>query len=366
MAPGRTNRIVSLDLLRLIAALAVVGFHYFFAGPGTPRYGLPAFPDAAPVAIFGYLGVNLFFLISGYVISWSADGRNAIDFAIARFVRLWPGHVAAMTITFAFMAIAGMTAFPVTWMQWLANLTMVAPVLGQPFMDGAYWSIVLELVFYFWVAVALLTGAFHRCKLEIVAGWLLLALANETLIDSEALRMLFVTEYAGFFAGGVIAYEAKKSGWTLELLTFAVAAFLFATLTLFSGRTWMLGHYGMALSPGMLVAASAALHAVFLVALRANVPANRGVAFAGALTYPLYLLHQHVGYALIDKLAPVIGRWPAAGFAVTPMLAAAAIVVVLIERPAQAWLKPRLARVATSFSDLRRLAWGGPASDGPE
>lgn len=355
MARGHNDRIASLDLLRLIAALAVVGFHYFFAGPGTPRYGLPHFPEAAPFAIFGYLGVNLFFLISGYVISWSADGRNALDFAVARFVRLWPGHVVAMTLTFAVMAIAGMVAFPVSWAQWLANLTMLAPALHQPFMDGAYWSIVLELVFYFWIALTLLAGAFQSYKLELVAVWLVLALTNETLVDSEAMRMLFITEYAGFFAGGVIAYEAKKTGWTPELLTFATAAFLFATLTLFSGRVWMLGHYGAALAPEALVAASAFLHAAFFAALAFNLRATRSIAFAGALTYPLYLLHQHIGYALIGSLALALDRWTAVMIAVGFAFVAAAIIVIFFERPAQAWLKPRLTNAAGFLLGLARL-----------
>lgn len=359
MAPGRNERIASLDLLRLIAALAVVGFHYFFAGPGTPRYGLPHFPETAPLAIFGYLGVNLFFLISGYVISWSADGRDAPDFAVARFIRLWPGHVVAMTLTFAVMTVAGMAAFPVGWSQWLANLTMLAPALGQPFMDGAYWSIVLELVFYFWIAVALLTGAFQRYKLELVAIWLIVAFANETYVDSEALRMLFITEYAGFFAGGVIAYEATKTRWTPELLVFAAAAFLFATLTLFSGRIWMLGHYGAALAPGALVAASAVLHAVFLGALMINLPARRTIVFAGALTYPLYLLHQHIGYAVIVSLTPALGRWPAVIAAAGLAITAAAIIVIAFERPAQRFLKPRLAGAAAFARRAMRMGKAG-------
>lgn len=353
MSSGRSSRIASLDILRLIAALAVVGFHYLFAGPKTAEYGLPGFPEAAPMAIFGYLGVNLFFLISGYVISWSAEGRDALDFAVARFVRLWPGHVVAMTATFAVMAFAAMDAFPVSWMQWLANLTMLAPAFGQPFMDGAYWSIVLELVFYFWVTVALMTGVFQRHKLELVAVWLLLALANETLVDSEALRMLFVTEYAGFFAGGIIAYEAKKAGWNAVLLTFAAAAFVFGTMTLFSGRAWMLDHYGVALSPAALVASSAVLHAVFLGTLTIHLRASKGIALAGAVTYPLYLLHQHVGYAVIDALAPHIGGLAAIAAATAIAVVAATVIVIVFERPAQRLMKPWLAKAADF---VRRLA----------
>ena len=87
------DRITTLDLLRLVAALAVVGFHYFFRGAAADGYLNVAYPSVATVAIYGYLGVNLFFLISGFVIAWSAEGRSWQAFAVARFARLYPGFV---------------------------------------------------------------------------------------------------------------------------------------------------------------------------------------------------------------------------------------------------------------------------------
>ena len=66
---------------------------------------------------------------------------------------------------------------------------MFAPALGQPFMDGVYWSIVLELVFYGWVTLALISGAFQRFKLELVTGWLAVIALNEIVLGSGALRM---------------------------------------------------------------------------------------------------------------------------------------------------------------------------------
>ncbi|RUU08840.1 acyltransferase, partial [Mesorhizobium sp. M7A.T.Ca.TU.009.01.3.2] len=64
------NYIATLDLLRLAAALAVVFFHYFFRGAAAEGYLAQGYPLAAPFALYGYLGVNLFFLISGFVIAW--------------------------------------------------------------------------------------------------------------------------------------------------------------------------------------------------------------------------------------------------------------------------------------------------------
>jgi len=82
-----TARLASLDLLRLVAALAVVLFHYLFRGGITGDLDVE-YAAAAPFAIYGYLGVSLFFLISGFVIAWSAEGRTWQEFAVARFARL--------------------------------------------------------------------------------------------------------------------------------------------------------------------------------------------------------------------------------------------------------------------------------------
>ena len=99
--PARQDHIATLDLLRLAAALAVVFFHYFFRGAAAEGALAEGYPAVAPFALYGYLGVNLFFLISGFVIAWSAQGRFWQEFAIARFVRLYPGYLLCMTITFA-------------------------------------------------------------------------------------------------------------------------------------------------------------------------------------------------------------------------------------------------------------------------
>ena len=97
----------------------------------------------------GEFAVDGFFLISGYVIAWSAEGRGWLDFAVARFVRLYPGFLVCMTITFAVM-FAGCSKAPEagaqkrltvavkseTWRKHLENLSgqmifKINSVLGQ-------------------------------------------------------------------------------------------------------------------------------------------------------------------------------------------------------------------------------------------
>lgn len=146
-------RVQALDLLRLAAVLGVVLFHYGFRGPTAQGVTLVALPELAPLARYGFLGVSIFFVISGFVIAYSAEGRTATGFAIARVARIYPGFAFCMTLTFLMTLAFGAPYFETSLAQWAANLAVAAPALRQPYMDSAYWSIVYEIIFYFWIAI---------------------------------------------------------------------------------------------------------------------------------------------------------------------------------------------------------------------
>src|SRR3954454_18612588 len=133
----RTSRVEALDLLRLVAVLGVVLYHFGFWGPAAQGVPQVALPWLTPVAKYGFLGVPVFFIISGFVIAYSAQGRTATGFAIARFSRIYPTFVFCMTLTALVIAIGGRAHFDISLTQWLANLFIAAPALGQPYVDTA-------------------------------------------------------------------------------------------------------------------------------------------------------------------------------------------------------------------------------------
>ena len=332
---GNNDRLAPLDLLRVSAALAVVAFHYLFRGAtGDPMLDV-AYPALAPIAIYGYLGVNLFFLISGFVIAWSAEGRDGIGFAIARFARIYPGFVASMTITFVILVLANDPHWPVTVPQYLANLFVLSPALGQPFVDGVYWSIVLELVFYFWVALALLLGVFDRWKLQLVAGWLAVCAFNEFFVGSGAARLLFITEFGPWFAGGVLVHHVFSRGWSLASAILLAASFALSCAMLPITANWMQQSYGTSLGWTALIAANVVIHLLLPAAIAARrfVPASPLVVMLGGLTYPLYLLHQNIGYVAINALSPIVGASVAALAALLGVGVASWLVWRYVETP---------------------------------
>ncbi|RWC34260.1 MAG: acyltransferase [Mesorhizobium sp.] len=364
--PAEQNYIATLDLLRLAAALAVVFFHYFFRGAAAEGYLAQGYPLAAPFALYGYLGVNLFFLISGFVIAWSAENRSWDQFAVARFVRLYPGYLVCMTITFMIVTFAGSSLLSASFSQYAANLSMFAPAFGQPFMDGVYWSIVLELVFYGWVTLALFTGLFQKRKLELLFAWLAISALNEFFLGSGAARLLFITEFGPFFAAGVLVHHIHAHGRSLPALLLLAAAFLISCGTLSVTQQWMLGHYGIAVSLANLVVANVVMHAVLIgaVLLRHRVRASALTLALGGLTYPLYLLHQNIGYLAISAAEPLVGKWFAAFGCVALTLFVSWAIWRSCERPAQRFLRIWLGRaVDAGLARFRRVTAGAQPAE---
>lgn len=357
MAEQRSlDRIATLDLLRLVAAVAVVAFHYLFRGAAADGYLNAGYPAAAPFAIYGYLGVNLFFLISGFVIAWSAEGRTWQAFALARFARLYPGFLACMTLTFVVLLLMPHAALPVSVRQYLANLIMFSPALGEPFMDGVYWSIILEVIFYGWVTLAILAGVFSRWKLPLVTAWLAVCCLNEFYLGSGALRLAFLTEYGPLFAGGILVHHMFSRGISIEPLALLLAAFLMSCTMMTIGQSWMQDHYGVSVPLPHLIAANAVIHAMLVgaVALRDRVAATPTILMLGGLTYPLYLLHQHAGYVFINALASRFGGWGAVAVTTLVVLLASWAVWRFVERPARRWIIKTLSPWADRLAQIGR------------
>jgi peptidoglycan/LPS O-acetylase OafA/YrhL len=320
------DRIEGLDILRLFAALSVVVFHYGFRGAAADDLTHVSLPALAPVVKYGYLGVDLFFVISGFVIAWSAEGRHWLQFSLARFARIYPAFVLCMTATFLIALSIGAPPFAASPTQWAANLLIFSPALGEPFMDGAYWSIVYELVFYGWIALLLAIGLFPRHTQLILIVWLGLSMVNETLIGSGLLQKLFVTDHSGFFAVGVVLYLLKRGDrGLLAWMLLAVSAVVAIDQEMI-GAAWFREHYHATLSTPVLVLCG--LGAMALVAAAVNIgsvplPA-RTVAAIGGLTYPLYLIHQHAGFMILNR---------AEGMLSAPLLVSATIALMI----AAAW-----------------------------
>ncbi len=100
---------------------------------------------------YGYLGVDIFFIISGFVISLSIKHNSLRKFIAFRFTRLYPIYWVAVFLTFLITLIFGAPRYSADFNQFVINLTMFQNYLGIKSIDGVYWSLFVEMKFYIFI-----------------------------------------------------------------------------------------------------------------------------------------------------------------------------------------------------------------------
>jgi peptidoglycan/LPS O-acetylase OafA/YrhL len=355
-SPARP-RLALLDGLRLLAALSVVLFHWTAWHHGNwGRHGEPAaeaWPWLSQVTSVGALGVQLFFIISGFVILLSCFGKSPARFIGSRVGRLYPAYWVAVLATSALIFLiwpeVGAQRSPTDiW----ANLTMFQGGLGVGHIDGVYWTLWVEMKFYLWILVFTLIGMTVRRVLVFAALWPLVGNALFFGLQSAGqpvgwVEHVFFPQYSALFAGGMALFLLFRFGHTL--LRWAVLGLNVALGSHWSGviqqpeTVELTGYdYPYWLFAGIAAGLFALVAAIVLTPLASwKVP---GMSLAGKLTYPVYLIHQLWGWWIIMLLSPYLPRDVVLALALTGILGAAWLLHRYVEQP----LGPRLQRAVTA------------------
>jgi peptidoglycan/LPS O-acetylase OafA/YrhL len=294
------NRFHEIDLLRFLAALAVVFFHYAFRGFAADNMSPLAFPGLAPLAKYGYLGVDLFFLISGFVILMTASSGSTRRFVISRFARLYPAFWFCCTVTFLVMLGANHPLFPVTWKQYLINMTMLNRFVGVPSIDPCYWSLFIELKFYGLIFLLLLLRQMER--VEIYLGLWLVATLILTLWKIRYIGALLIPDYSAYFIAGAMIFRINKYGLSKYRIGVIGASLCLAIIKATQKTQDQMQHYSTTFNPWIV---SSLVAAFFLALLLISLGHTRRMGsdkflLVGVLTYPLYLLHHNIGFLIFN------------------------------------------------------------------
>ena len=290
MVSSQASRNRGLDALRGIAASWVMLYHY------TVRYGEIFADGGAPFrAPDGFFGVELFFAISGFVMLMTViKMRSAVQFVIARAARLYPTYWAGVAATFVVLALWPLAGRTVTTPEAALNLTMLQEYVHVRDVDSVYWSLEVELVFYAWIVVMMAAGWLPRARL-LATAWMLAGIAAYLACRGFGrplpviLSRVLLLEHCGYFGIGIAAFldfqQGRPSRWSALQYGAAVAV------------SWLAqGLWGGLLALAIVVV-------FWLVSQnRARLLDTRALVFLGAISYPLYLLHQNIGYVVIHAL----------------------------------------------------------------
>lgn len=312
----------------------VVAFHYLYRGqrPGWIASHAPAALEN--VASYGFLGVNLFFMISGFVVFMSAENSTVRSFAASRAARLYPAFWIAAPLTALIAWKFDSPYFQTDPLTLAANLTMAPHWFGFAFVDGAYWSIAVELHFYIAIGIVLAAGWMKRAQ-WLVLGWLVVSLIY-AVRPIYFLDLWLNARWAPYFCAGICAYLIRTRDPSRLRIGLFAAAYVLALVDSLNPFFRRETPDMSAQSPWVVGLSVTAFHAIFLAIAfnKWRIRASRLTSWAGRSTYSVYLLHQNIGYVLLAALAPLVQSFTLRLVVVVVTIACATWVVVrFVEEP---------------------------------
>ncbi|MEV4744641.1 acyltransferase [Streptomyces sp. NPDC049555] len=329
-----------LDGMRLVAALTVVVYHYTAMGDAWAGRARTIFPTLHKVSQYGWIGVEFFFLISGFVICMSSWGRSVGDFVVSRAARLYPAYWAAVLISAAVISIWPAVQHIDNWAQVALNLTMLQHGMKIPDVDLVYWTLFTELKFYLLFALLVVArGVSYRNCVVFCCLWTVAGIADYT-APSALLDMWSMPVYSPYFVAGIAFYLMYRFKPTAVLTGIVLVSFLLAEHQIVKrvGFNLIEENRPIPVWPAQLIVALA-FGFMALLALGAFDRIQwRWLTTAGALTYPLYLLHNAIGWTVIRNLRHKVPALPLVVGTVLAMMVLAYLLHRLVERP----LGPRL------------------------
>lgn len=303
-----------IDALRGIAALMVAWYHLSHVMGFSPARSVLYRSGA-----YGWLGVQVFFIISGFVIPWSLDRRNYSiraypRFLLKRIVRLDPPYIVSV-LTYialaAYFAYVTNTHFKYSATQLLLHIGYLN-VFFTPttFVNPVYWTLAVEVQYYLLVGIAF--PLIRKPK------WCWLAVAPVFLLLSELiLRDRYIFHFAAFFLLGIAAFHYRRGSLSMRWFLMSTIVFgVFAAQPMEEGR-WL---------------AIVCVAVAWMIAFVNDVP--KIFAAFGAISYSLYLMHGPVGFSVAELLLNRgVAAWPALLLALAASVLAAAALYRWVELP---------------------------------
>jgi peptidoglycan/LPS O-acetylase OafA/YrhL len=336
----------------------VVVFHLGFwswahpaSTPASILRGATAYPEISFLSWWGWVGVEAFFVISGLVIAYSASHARALQFFLGRVLRLMPGAFVCATITLGI-------AFSI---DWLPSADLVTRYLNTllfqsfgPWIDGVYWTLGIEVVFYGMVGLLLAGRRFgwFEAVMAVVglASCVFWAACLSFRVDpampflgsyGSRLLELALVRHGMYFAVGAFLWFGFFRGWTPRRICILAVCIVGGSIPILHEAGGKVAAHALPHSAGVPVV----VWLVSVALIAASIPADRvikaalssrGVLFvqvAGLATYPLYLLHDVVGVSLLRGLLRLgMDRYSALVLSIAVITALSVVITVTAER----------------------------------
>ncbi len=363
------KQVVGLDAIRVMAALLVVGYH-FGSGMWSYHSKLPHAPAHAfnifrSYINFGWVGVEVFFVLSGFVIAYSAYSASAFPFLRQRLVRLVPGMLLCATFS-ATVMLSLHAPLSITAGRFVHSVFFLP---GTTYIDDAHWTLPLEMSFYLLCFLLLLFRQIAKLAPLMAGLGVISTLYNisttlhahlsprilaltVTLVDQAPFHQALFLRYACYFTLGVFLWLGMFQSFTWQRTAVLLVTFVGAVFQILSHAREISQAQAVAIPSVSPILAWIAALILIVLSIRHNLfihglVGTRGIVLlrqAGLVTYPLYLIHLGFGKLLTVFLIHVIGPFPALACALTVVLLLAYAVAIFLEPVGQRLLRTFLIR----------------------
>jgi peptidoglycan/LPS O-acetylase OafA/YrhL len=285
----KSNRFLELDALRGIAAIMVVFFHFSVTTALSAMFNL------------GVTGVELFFMISGFVIYMSlTKAKGSLEFIINRVSRLYPTYWACVTLTFIFICIKEYTgksadSYNPDIYDYLKNMTMFQYYVPGRDLDGVYWTLIIEMLFYIIMVLLFKVNLLKYIDLfGITTSIIMVSITSVPNCQTYARHIISVIP---LFSAGIIFYKIFLLKDKLVLRYTLVLLSLISQIYLFHFRSRLIveitqTEYAVMCSIYFILF-------TLLVNGKLKFAVNRITLFLGKISFSLYLIHCFLGSRVI-------------------------------------------------------------------
>lgn len=302
-------RIKHLDGMRGLAILLVIGYHAYTRWPGLLDY--VAITENFPLFAFGYLGVPLFFMISGFVIFMTLDkSKGLVNFLLKRWLRLFPAMlIVSLTIYFtAGFFIEGPLGMP-SPKNFIPGMLFISPELlkyitGEHIsaLEGSFWSLYVEAAFYIFIGTVYFTFGRKYCLPSLLLPMLLVAGASVI----KRLGYPGVADFVGVF--GFIHYSWFMIGCLLyERINGRDARYHYGlvAVAILINFAWYFKNSGPWVMIPLVLAIVLFTASFYLTSIQ-RVLSCKLLTAIGFSSYALYLIHENIMISSLIKLDALI------------------------------------------------------------
>jgi peptidoglycan/LPS O-acetylase OafA/YrhL len=338
--PKPSRRIVELDVLRALAAINLVLFH--FTHVYSVKYGYST--DLGFEFAYGKYGVSMFFMLSGFVNALTIlRKRQPREFVASRIIRIIPSYYLVIGMNLVLLTMLPMSGFYEMYSaeQVVANLTILPNLFGQSCMEPVTWTLQIEILFYGLILFMFISGAlrdplkmiFWYLSLCMVGIWSIEYLAvnggNESVIALLSfLRQLLILDYMPLFFMGMLAHQIWKQNGNLKwnLIGICLSGIVFHIIDRHDYNP----------------VATVLMVGILFLSAYGKLPFLRlkPLVFVSTISYSLYLLHNNLGCAFIYQMEQ-LGLSPMTSLVIGIVFVTivSTVVTFWIERPISAQLR---------------------------